>query len=245
MNPDPGDRRPPRARRDGGQPDSASVDQQAPAEPDAEVPGAAVPGAAPGASDIEADRPRTRAEEMGIPPLWAISGGGAGKSKELKKQLAAAEEAVESAKKDARDSTERYLRLAAEMENVQRRHRQDRQEQLLYGNAELINRILPVMDNFHRALEHAPESVEGDPAVTQWMDGLKMVMRQFDDILESVGVEPIDAVGQLFDPNLHQAVVAEPSDQHQDGEVIAELQRGYRLRDRVLRPSMVKVANNN
>jgi molecular chaperone GrpE len=181
---------------------------------------------------------------MGIPPLWAISGGGA-KSKDLKRQLAAAEEAVESAKKDARDANERYLRVAAEMENVQRRHRQDRQEQLLYGNAELINRILPVMDNFHRALGHAPESVEGDPAVKQWMDGLKMVMRQFDDILESVGVEAIEAVGQQFDPNLHQAVVAEPSDLHQDGEVIAELQRGYRLRDRVLRPSMVKVASNN
>jgi molecular chaperone GrpE len=189
-------------------------------------------------------RERTRAEEMGIPPLWAVSGPG-GKTKEMKRQLAAAEEALESAKKDARDANERYLRQAAEMENVQRRHRQDRQEQLLYGNAELIKRILPVLDNFHRALEHAPESAASDPAVGQWVNGALMVVRQFEDLLESVGVEAIEAEGKPFDPSVHQAVVAEPSDQHQDGEVIAELQRGYRLRDRVLRPSMVKVAQNN
>lgn len=240
MSSEQGDRGHPRARRQGSQHDNAHGDQQARQDPQAEA-----SGAAPGSPESDSDRPRTRAEEMGIPPLWAISGGSAAKSKEFKKQLAAAEEAVETAKKNARDVNERYLRLAAEMENVQRRHRQDRQEQLLYGNAELINRILPVMDNFHRALEHAPESVEGDPAVKQLIDGLKMVMRQFDDILESVGVEPIESVGLQFDPNLHQAVVAEPSDQHQDGEVIAELQRGYRLRDRILRPSMVKVASNS
>lgn len=240
MSSEHGDRRPPRVRREGAQHDSSHVEHEAPVDPEVEADGA--DAAAPGSAG---DRQRTRAEEMGIPPLWAISGGGAAKTRDLKRQLAVAEEALESARKDASDTSERYLRLAAEMENVQRRHRQDRQEQLLYGNAELINRILPVMDNFHRALEHAPESVDGDPAVKQLMDGLKMVMRQFDDILESVGVEPIESVGQQFDPNLHQAVVAEPSDQHQDGEVITELQRGYRLRDRILRPSMVKVASNN
>ncbi|HEV1998811.1 MAG TPA: nucleotide exchange factor GrpE [Candidatus Dormibacteraeota bacterium] len=188
-------------------------------------------------------RPRTRVDEMGIPPLWAV-GGDKGKTKELRKQLGAAEEALERARADARDANERYLRTAAEMENLRRRHQKDRTDQLLYGNSDLIVRILPLLDNFHRALDHVPASAEDDVEVRQWVSGLLMVVRQFEDILEGAGVEAIDAVGRAFDPSLHQAVMAEASDEHEDGQVIAELQRGYRLRDRVLRPSMVKVANN-
>lgn len=194
-------------------------------------------------SAADAPRARTRAEEMGIPPLWAV-GGDRGKSKEFRKQLEAADQAVSAARKEAIDATERHLRLAAEMENLRKRHQKDRQDQLFYGNAELITRILPLLDNFHRALDHAPESAESDPVVQQWVSGVQMVVRQFEEILAGVGVETIEAVGKPFDPNEHQAVVAEPSDEHEDGEVMAELQRGYRLRDRVLRPTMVKVANN-
>ncbi|MFN2465718.1 MAG: nucleotide exchange factor GrpE [Candidatus Dormibacteria bacterium] len=196
----------------------------------------------------EHNRDRTHAEAMGIPPLWAVSGGGggsSGKTKELKRQLAAAEEALEGARAEARDANEKLLRVAAEMENVQRRHRQDRQDQLLYGNAELVKRILPLLDNFHRALEHVPESNANDPAVQQWVEGLNLVVRQFEDILAAVGVEAIEAVGKPFDPNEHQAVATEASEEHPDGHVTAELQRGYRLRDRILRPSMVRVASNN
>jgi molecular chaperone GrpE len=189
-------------------------------------------------------KPRTRVDEMGIPPIWAV-GGDKGKAKELKKQLAAAEQAVEAARADARDANEKYLRTAAEMENMRRRHQQDRTDQLLYGNADLILRILPLLDNFHRALDHMPESAQEDPALKQWVEGIKVVVRQFEDVLEGAGVEGIEAEGQQFDPSMHQAVMAEPSDEHEDGQVIAELQRGYRLRDRVLRPSLVKVASNN
>ncbi|MGI8609033.1 MAG: nucleotide exchange factor GrpE [Candidatus Dormibacteria bacterium] len=189
-------------------------------------------------------RQRTRVDEMGIPPLWAV-GGDKGKTKEFKKQLAAAEQALESARTDARDANERYLRTAAEMENMRRRHQKDRSDQLLYGNADLIVRILPLLDNFHRALDHVPASAENDAEVRQWVSGLLMVVRQFEDILEGAGVEAIDtSEGQAFDPALHQAVMGEASEAHEDGQVIAELQRGYRLRDRVLRPAMVKVANN-
>jgi molecular chaperone GrpE len=131
------------------------------------------------------------------------------------------------------------------MENMRRRHQQDRTDQLLYGNADLILRILPLLDNFHRALDHMPEMAQEDPGLKQWVEGVKLVVRQFEDVLEGAGVEGIEAEGQQFDPSMHQAVVAEPSDEHEDGQVIAELQRGYRLRDRVLRPSLVKVASNN
>lgn len=206
----------------------------------------ATPDADPGLDPERGLRPsgRTAAEEMGIPPLWAI-GGDKGRSTQLKKQVEAAEVAVDAARQEAREAGEKYLRLLAEMENMRRRHQKDREDYLLYGNAELITRVLPLLDNFHRALDHAPESAAGDAAVDQWVSGLQMVVRQFEEILAVAGVEPIEAEGQPFDPAQHQAVAAEPSDQHADGQVIAELQRGYRLRDRVLRPSMVKVANNS
>ena len=186
---------------------------------------------------------QSRVEQMGIPPLWAVSGSGGAKTRELKKQLTAAEEALEAARAQERQAREQYLRLAAEMDNMRKRHQQERQDQLFYGNAELITRILPLLDNFHRALEHAPEGATDDPAVKSWVDGLLLVVKQFEDILAAMGVEPIVSVGEQFDPALHQAVMAEPSDDHEEGQVIAELQRGYRLRDRVLRPSMVKVAS--
>ena len=197
----------------------------------------------PGPAEPHRRRERTRVDEMGIPPLWAV-GGEKGKARELKKQLAAAEEALESARADVREAHDKYVRAAAEMENMRRRHQQDRTDQLLYGNADLVLRILPLLDNFHRALDHAPETAIQDPALVPWVSGLLMVVRQFEEILESAGVEGIEAVGKQFDPSMHQAVIAEPSDDHEDGQVIAELQRGYRLRDRVLRPSMVKVASN-
>ena len=201
------------------------------------------PQSEPEPGDSPLRRERTRVDEMGIPPLWAV-GGEKGRARELKKQLAAAEEALENARADARDAHEKYLRVAAEMENMRRRHQQDRTDQVLYGNADLILRILPLLDNFHRALDHAPESAIEDPALKPWVSGLLMVVRQFEDILEGAGVVGIEAVGKQFDPSMHQAVMAEASVDHEDGQVIAELQRGYRLRDRVLRPSMVKIANN-
>jgi molecular chaperone GrpE len=159
------------------------------------------------------------------------------------KQLEAAEEALEEARATARENADKYVRTAAEMENMRRRHRQEQADQLQYANSELITKLLPVVDNFHRALDHAPEGVEGP--TEQLRSGLLMVVKQFEDILESEGVRPIETEGQFFDPNLHQAVTAEPSDEYQEGQIIAELQRGYTLHDRVLRPSLVKVARNN
>jgi molecular chaperone GrpE len=160
-----------------------------------------------------------------------------------RKQLEAAEEALEEARAAVKENTDKYVRMAAEMDNMRRRHRQEQADQLQYANSELITKLLPVLDNFHRALDHAPEGVEG-PA-EQLRSGLLMVVKQFEDILESEGVRAIPAEGQFFDPNLHQAVTAEPSEEYEEGHVIAELQRGYTLHDRVLRPSLVKVARNN
>jgi len=151
--------------------------------------------------------------------------------------------ALEEARAAIKENTDKYVRMAAEMDNMRRRHRQEQADQLQYANSELITKLLPVLDNFHRALDHAPEGVEGP--TEQLRSGLLMVVKQFEDILESEGVRPIEAEGQFFDPNLHQAVTAEPSEEYAEGQVIAELQRGYTLHDRVLRPSLVKVARDS
>ena len=162
-----------------------------------------------------------------------------GREADLRRQLEKAEEALEQARREAGDARDAYLRTAAEMDNMRRRHRQEQADQLQYANAELITKLLPVLDNFHRALDHAPAEDR------QLADGLLMILRQFEDVLASEGVTAIEAAGRQFDPSEHQAVVAEPSREHADGAVIDELQRGYMLHDRVLRPSLVKVARNS
>jgi molecular chaperone GrpE len=177
--------------------------------------------------------PRKRAGRAPSGPRGKASG----------RQLEAAEEALEEARAAVKENTDKYVRIAAEMDNMRRRHRQEQADQLQYANSELITKLLPVLDNFHRALDHAPEGVEGP--TEQLRSGLLMVVKQFEDILESEGVRPIEAEGQFFDPNLHQAVTAEPSEEYAEGQVIAELQRGYTLHDRVLRPSLVKVARDS
>jgi molecular chaperone GrpE len=168
---------------------------------------------------------------------------GRGAELDPRKQLEAAEEALEEARAAVKENADKYVRASAEMENMRRRHRQEQADQLQYANSELITKLLPVLDNFHRALDHAPEGVEGPSE--QLRSGLLMVVKQFEDILESEGVRPIETLGQFFDPNLHQAVTAEASVDHEEGQVIEELQRGYTLHDRVLRPSLVKVARNS
>jgi molecular chaperone GrpE len=182
-----------------------------------------------------------KAEKGGARAGKQSPGGQAGA--DSRRLLEAAEQALEEARAAASESTDKYVRLAAEMDNIRRRHRQEQLDQLQYANAELITKLLPVLDNFHRALDHAPESVEG-PA-EQLRSGLLMIVKQFEDILESEGVRPIETEGQFFDPNLHQAVTAEPSPDYDEGQIIAELQRGYTLHDRVLRPSLVKVSRNS
>ena len=107
------------------------------------------------------------------------------------------------------------------------------------SNAVLISKLLSVLDDFDRALASVPEDAhEG------WVDGIRLVERKLRTVLEGEGVTPIEAVGQPFDPNLHEAVVHEETSDYPDNLVIDEVQRGYRLGDRVLRPALVRVANN-
>jgi molecular chaperone GrpE len=151
---------------------------------------------------------------------------------ELQKALAEAREQAEEHKRA-------WQRAAADYANYKRRVEEERETVAEFANAVLIGKLLAVLDDFDRALEHVPEDVhEG------WVDGIRLVERKLRSVLESEGVTQIEAVGQPFDPNLHEAVVHEDTTEYPDNTVIGELQRGYRLHDRVLRPALVRVANN-
>ena len=132
----------------------------------------------------------------------------------------------------------RYQRLAADFENYKRRTRQELADRTQYANEELLRKLLPILDNLRRALDHAPEGIDRN-----WFDGLRMVVRQFEDTLQAQGVSPIPAVGEKFDPSQHEAIAREETDEHEEGTIVEEMQPGYRLHERVLRPTLVKVAH--
>ena len=144
---------------------------------------------------------------------------------------------------ETREQSDEHLRgmqrAAADFANYRRRVDEEREGLSQFTNALLISKVLSVLDDFDRALETVPPGTnEG------WVDGVRLVERKLRGLLEAEGVTEIEALGQEFDPNLHEAVVHEETADHPDNQVIGELQRGYRLRDRVLRPSLVRVANN-
>jgi molecular chaperone GrpE len=134
---------------------------------------------------------------------------------------------------------ERYLRLAADFENFRRRKTQELADRSRYAAEDAARALLPVLDNLERAVDHASQD-SGDEG---FVDGLRLVARQFEEAMTSLGVTAIDAVGEPFDPRLHEAVTGEESDDVERDTVVAELQRGYRLHDRVIRPALVKVAH--
>ena len=140
-------------------------------------------------------------------------------------------------KQQLEDTYARYQRAVADLENYRRRSRQELMERTQYANEQLVLKLLPLLDNFQRALEHAPEGI--DP---NWFDGIKLIAKQFEDILHTQGVSSIPAVGEKFDPSQHEAIASEPTDEHEEGTVVEEMQRGYRLHRKVLRPTLVKVA---
>ena len=139
----------------------------------------------------------------------------------------------------AAEPDERYLRLAADFENFRRRKAQELIDRSRYASEDAATALLPVLDNLRRAIGHAAET--GNEAVL--VSGLELVVREFETALAKLGVEPIDAEGRPFDPALHEAIGGEDSDAVAVDTVVDEVQRGYRLHDKVIRPSLVRVAH--
>jgi len=132
---------------------------------------------------------------------------------------------------------DRLLRLAAEFDNYRKRVDRERRDQAEAAHAAALEDLLPLIDDLERALE-APTGSDAEV----YRKGVELIHRQMTELLRKRGVTPIEAVGADFDPRIHQAVMHESSARHRDGEIMEELRRGYMLRDRLLRPAMVKVA---
>ena len=151
--------------------------------------------------------------------------------------LTAAQEKVQSVQKDLEELKDRYVRKLAEFENHKKRSERERQEYFKIALAGFVHDFLPVMDNFERALEHArPADLESD-----FGQGIVIIRKQLGELWKRYGLIPIDTSG-AFDPNLHEAVATEATDEVAPNTILAELQKGYFLNDRLIRPSFVKVA---
>ena len=134
------------------------------------------------------------------------------------------------------------LRLLADMENLRKRSDRDRMDSIRYGNINFARDILSLGDNLSRALDAIPKDAEKTETITNLINGLRMVQREFTSILEKHGIKKIEALNQKFDHNFHQAIMEIESEEVEEGIVIQEIQSGYNMHDRLLRPSMVGVA---
>ena len=135
------------------------------------------------------------------------------------------------------EAKDRRLRLAADFDNFKKRTRSEQLETIQHASADLIARLLPALDDLHKALDHKPKGVD-----EAWVKGLELSVRKLDEALSAHGLEPIESVGARFDPKLHEAIGSEESVEHPEDTITSELRRGYRIRDRVVRPALVKVA---
>lgn len=148
------------------------------------------------------------------------------------------EEQLAAATAEAARNLDGWQRTQAEFANARKRFEKQRADTYLNANADLVGKLLPLIDDFERALESVPLDDQGDP----WVAGIALVYRKMLAILEELNVQAIPSVGELFDPNQHEALTQEPSEDYESGVVVREMRRGYRLGDRVIRPALVTVA---
>ena len=158
-------------------------------------------------------------------------------AKESAEESAEEPEKDEEAEKKAAEEqeSERYMRLMAEFQNYKRRAAKEKTDTLQYANEKIVAEILPVLDNFERALTTETDDLEG------YAKGMQLIFEQLYKALENAGLEEIKALDEDFDPNVHNAVMTDNIEDKDDGKITKVLQKGYKLRDKVVRPSMVAV----
>jgi molecular chaperone GrpE len=148
------------------------------------------------------------------------------------------EDQLQEARDEAAKNLDSYLRAQAELANARKRFEKQRTQTYVNANSDMVARLLPVLDDFERAIETVPEEIAGDA----WYEGIELVYRKLLGILTSLNVQEIEALGQPFDPNFHEALGVEPSEEVESGAVSRVMVKGYRLGDKVIRPSLVYVA---
>ncbi|HEY8168470.1 MAG TPA: nucleotide exchange factor GrpE [Candidatus Limnocylindrales bacterium] len=158
----------------------------------------------------------------------------------LLEQVADLEQQRDAAIEEAAANLLVAQRAAADFQNFRRRTDQEREASFGLANESLLRKVLAIADDFDRAIEAMPEPLAGDG----WVQGIAAIDRKLRTLLESEGVTPIEALGQPFDPRLHEALSHIETTEAPDETIVAEIQRGYRVRDRILRPSLVAVAKN-
>jgi len=187
------------------------------------------PGTYGAGGQEEAEAPWQRAADADQTPHTAGATDSATWEERLREEQAKAEQYLVN-----------WQRAQADMANYRRRNQQEREEYIKRANEELLRDLLPVLDSFDRALATMPPELRE----TTWVGGIVAVERQLRMSLVRYGVTPIEAEGQTFDPTQHEAITLKESTEHADDIITAELQRGYKLHDRVLRPTLVEVAKN-
>lgn len=155
----------------------------------------------------------------------------------LRSEVEALRQQMEGLSARSEERLQNWQRAQADLINYRRRAEQERAEQTKFRNERLIARILPVLDDFERAFAALPR----DLYAFTWIDGVNLIAAKLMAILQQEGVRPIEALGQTFDPTKHEAIVVEGVSDPYSGSVVAELQRGYTLHERLLRPTLVKV----
>ena len=149
------------------------------------------------------------------------------------------EDPLQSALNEAADNKDLYLRALADLENYRKRAQREKEDAIRFANDHILRNIIPVLDNLERAIEHARTATDDQGSL---LEGVEMTLDQLHKVLESSGVTPVEAMGQLFDPNFHQAMGQIPTGDQPPNTVMQELQKGYLLNNRLLRPAMVMVA---
>jgi len=146
---------------------------------------------------------------------------------------------LESLEKEAKESYDRFLRVSAEFENYKKRAAREMNDFRKFANESFVKAMLPVVDNLDRAIE---SSSNDDHAQNSVVEGVNMTLKEILKVFEQFNVRPFESLGKAFDPALHQAVMQEETDDHPENTVLNELQKGYMMHDRLLRPAMVVVS---
>jgi molecular chaperone GrpE len=183
-----------------------------------------------GLSGWDADRgPRERADNEASGPVFA--------------ELLATRAELKRMEAEVNDLRDKFARRQADFENFRKRVERERSETYNRATADLVTKLLPVLDNLRRALdtEASVEASESDE-FRHFLSGVDLIYKQLGALLETLGVTTVPSVGEPFDPHVHEAVVTEESDVHEPDTVLQEIVRGYRLGDKLLRPALVKVA---
>jgi molecular chaperone GrpE len=154
-------------------------------------------------------------------------------------ETASAEDDCDGLQADLDRFRDLALRSQADFENYKKRSAREKEEAIKYANSSLLEKLIAIVDNFELGLEAARAEGEKSPVFS----GMSMVLKQLMDFLLDSGLQPIDATGQKFDPNLHEAIAHEPSDKFPEGIVVRQTRRGYKMKDRLLRPSSVVVSS--